>query len=154
MIRSKSLSFIPGGVQEVTLIDPNKPDEVPLFLKSRKGFIKIALEMGSPIVPCYAFGLDGSYDFWVPKGKMISNVSRSIGFVPLFFFGRFGIPMGIPKPQKIHIVFGKPIEIAKEEKPSADSIEKYHQVFLREMESLFEKYKESNGYGDKKLKIV
>ena len=141
-------------MQEVTFLDPCKPDEVLLFLKKRKGFIKIALETGSPIVPCYAFGLMGSYSFWVPKGRVIAKLSRIIGFMPMLFFGRFGIPMGIPKPQKLHLVFGKPIKIPKEDMPSQESIDKYHKIFLEEMESLFEKYKKSNGYGHRNLKII
>ena len=150
----KSLAFIPGGVQEVTLSDQSKPEEIVLYLKNRKGFVKIALEYGVPIVPVFAFGLKGAYSFYFPSGNIFTTFSRAIGFAPLVFFGRFGIPFGIPKPLKLHVVFGEPINIPKEINPSSDSIEKYHNIFLQNMESLFEAHKESNGYGSKSLKIL
>jgi len=152
--RNKSVAFIPGGVQEVTLIDINKPDEIVLYLNKRKGFIKLAIETGTPIVPTFCFGLAGTYDYWVPKGKFIDMLSRTIGFVPILFFGRYGIPLGIPKPRKIHLVYGKEIVVPQEDIPSNESIEKYHKLFIDELKSLFERHKEANGYGKKTLKIV
>lgn len=50
------------GVQEVLLMDPNnEPEKLVVFLKERKGFVKLALENGSALVPTFCFGLDGSY---------------------------------------------------------------------------------------------
>jgi len=152
--RNKSVAFIPGGVQEVTLIDINKPDEIVLYLNKRKGFIKLAIETGTPIVPTFSFGLAGTYDYWVPKGKFIDMLSRTIGFVPILFFGRYGIPLGIPKPRKIHLVYGKEIVVPQEDIPSNESIEKYHKLFIDELISLFERHKEANGYEKKTLRIV
>jgi hypothetical protein len=93
-------------VQEVLLQDPNNPRDVVLYLKNRKGFIKLALETGSPIVPVFCFNLDGSFGYWVPRGRMIEKLSRSLGFAPLVYWGRWFIPFGIPIPRKIHIVIG------------------------------------------------
>ena len=90
----ESFSFIPGGVQEVLLLDPTKPDDIVLYLKNRKGFIKLALSTGSPVCPCFIFNLDGSYGHWAPKGKIVEKISRQIGFLPLFYYGRWKIPFG------------------------------------------------------------
>ena len=152
----KSFVFIPGGVQEVLLIDPKKPEEVVLYLKKRKGFVKLALEYGSPIVPVFSFNLDKSYGYFIIKGKLVESIARKIGFLPIFFWGRFGIPLGIPYPAKISLVIGKPMEVPKlsVDEITADVIDKYHGMFLDEMEALFERHKEEEGYGGRSLKIM
>mmetsp|Transcript_24511 Transcript_24511/g.28906 ORF Transcript_24511/g.28906 Transcript_24511/m.28906 type:complete len:325 (-) Transcript_24511:187-1161(-) len=150
----KAVVFVPGGVQEVIMLDPNRPQDLVLYLKSRKGFIKLALENGNPIIPVFCFGLDKSYGYWIPRGNFFNQMSRTIGFVPLVFWGRFGIPFGIPRATRLHNVIGKPIEIPCEgSEVKNESVEKYHALFLTEMEALFERHKEAEGYGDRKLKI-
>lgn len=114
----------------------------------------MALETGSPVVPSFTFHLDGSYTYWIPKGKLLSKLSRTIGFVPLFFVGRFGIPFGIPKPQRLHVVIGKPIIVPKEREVSAENVNKYHSLFLEEMISLYDRHKDTEGYGNRKLVII
>ena len=73
----------------------------------------------------------------------------------MFFWGRWGIPFGIPNPQKIHAVFGEPIYVPTEgDNIQKESVEKYHKLFLEKMEELFEKHKVAEGYGDRKLKMM
>ena len=70
-----------------------------------------------------------------------------MGFVPVLFTGRFGIPFGIPKPTKIHVVIGRPIMIPKitDDDQNKDAtllstmIEKYHTTYLEELEALYER---------------
>jgi len=147
--------LIPGGVHEVTLMDPLHPDHLTLYLNKRKGFIKLALENGSPIVPAFSFHLDECYGFWLPSGKLYSNFARILGFAPVFFWGRHGIPLGLPKPKKVHVVIGSPIDVPHEgEFVKEESIEKYHKVFLIELTSLYERHKHTEGYGNKTLIIT
>ena len=153
--RKESFVFCPGGVQEVTLMDPSRPDDLVLYLQSRKGFIKHALATGSPIIPAFGFNTDGSYGYWIPRGKFITRLARSIGFLPLFFWGRFGLPFGIPRAQNTHVVIGRPIYVPLEgDEVKQESIEKYHALFLEKMEELFERHKEEAGYGHRSLKIL
>ena len=177
--RGESFAFTPGGVQEV--LATGKPKEVVLYLQKRKGFIKLALTTGSPVVPVFAFNLDGSYGHWFPRGRFVEQLSRATGFVPLLFWGRWGVPYGIPNPKKIHVVIGQgkwssvnvhismrcsfrpylsfvsysAIDVPKEgDKVSQESIDKYHAIFLKELEALFERHKEEAGYGRRQLKII
>mmetsp|Transcript_27879 Transcript_27879/g.39191 ORF Transcript_27879/g.39191 Transcript_27879/m.39191 type:complete len:347 (+) Transcript_27879:205-1245(+) len=153
--RGESFTFCPGGVQEMTLMDPAKPNEVVLYLANRKGFVKLALEKGNPIVPCFCFNLRGAYGYFVPRGELVNKVARAIGFLPLFFWGRFGIPLGIPKPQKMHVVIGKPMDIpCVGANPPPEMIDKYHALFLKELEALFDRHKHDEGYGERTLKIM
>ena len=89
------------------MLKEGKPGDVILYLKKRKGFIKLALMTGSPVVPVFCFNMEGSYGFWFPKGSLAEWVSRQMGCVPLLFWGRWCIPYGIPHPKKIHVVIGQ-----------------------------------------------
>lgn len=77
--------------------------------------------------------------------------SSSPGIALIAFWGR----MLLPIPYRVPIVgiMGKPIEIPKKENPSNEEIAHYHQILLEEMVKLFDKHKESYGWGNKKLII-
>lgn len=141
-----------------------KNDETPLtlYLLKRKGFVKHALATGSPIVPVFAFHLDGSYGYYIPRSKLVHRISRAVGVLPLIFWGRFGIPFGIPYPKRIVVVIGEAIDVDSEESGgdvddggvSEERVDRVHKVFLRELEALFERHKVEAGYGGRKLRIV
>jgi len=137
-------------------MDPSKTEELVLYLRHRKGFIKIALELGTPIVPVFTFGLDGSYAYHVPRGEMILRLSRTMGFLPVFFWGRWGVPLGIPRPQQITVVVGKPIEVPYlGDNISREDVDKYHSIYIEKLEALFEQHKAGKElYCDRKLKIL
>lgn len=151
-----SLVFNASGVRGVTYMDPKKPDDVTLFLRNRKGFIKIALETQSPIVPAFCFNLIGSYNFWLPKkNALFMRISRKIGFAPLIFWGRWNIIMGIPRPRKLSVVIGNPIEVPSEKiEITPELIDEYHARFIDELEKLFERHKHEVGYENKNLNIL
>ncbi|KAL7522565.1 hypothetical protein ACHAWX_007578 [Stephanocyclus meneghinianus] len=152
--RGKSLTFIPGGVQEIFMLDPMNPRDLVLYLKKRKGFVKLALQTGSPIIPVFGFHLDGSYGYWLPKGRWMELYARYIGYFPLVFWGRWFIPYGIPYPKKIQVVIGSAIDIpCLGSDVSHDVVDTYHGIFLKEMEALFERHKRDAGYGESHLKI-
>eukprot|EP00574_Skeletonema_japonicum_P009613 CAMPEP_0201735832 /NCGR_PEP_ID=MMETSP0593-20130828/38114_1 /ASSEMBLY_ACC=CAM_ASM_000672 /TAXON_ID=267983 /ORGANISM="Skeletonema japonicum, Strain CCMP2506" /LENGTH=337 /DNA_ID=CAMNT_0048229455 /DNA_START=1304 /DNA_END=2314 /DNA_ORIENTATION=- len=152
----KAVAFVPGGVHECFLLDPKKPRDLVLYLRNRKGFIKLALQTGSPIVPVFSFHVKGSYTYyWQPRGRLLEAWSRWAGYIPLLFFGRWNIPLFIPRANKLTVVIGRPIHIPKEgSHVSRDIVDKYHEMFLKEMEALFERHKKIEGYGDTHVKIV
>ena len=159
----RTVVFIPGGVQEVILLGDDNPNEIILYLNKRKGFVKLALEHGSSIVPAFSFGVDGSYGYWLPKGKVVEKIGRAIGFLPMIFWGRWGLPLGFAKPNKISMVVGEAIEVGEGGKPGKPimrddidpkDIERVHAVFCEKMVELFEKHKDLYGYGERTLKIM
>lgn len=153
--RGESSAFTPGGVQEVLMLNPEKPSDVILYLQKRKGFIKLALLTGSPVVPVFGFNLDGSYGYWFPRGPFMAKMSRLFGIVPLVFWGRWFIPFGIPNPKKIHVVIGPAIDVPKEgDNVTQESIDKYHGIFIVELEALYERHKHEAGYGERQLRII
>jgi hypothetical protein len=68
------------------MLENAKPHNLVLFLRSRKGFIKLALSTGSSVAPVFGFGMNGSYGYWLPKGRLMEMYSRYIGYFPLVFW--------------------------------------------------------------------
>lgn len=143
-----SCIVVPGGVQECLYLEKGR--EV-VFLKKRFGFIKIAIETGSPLVPTYCFGQSNTYKWWKPKGKWYDQISRRIGFTPLIFWGRFGGPVPFRSP--MHYVVGKPIAVTRNTNPSHDEVAVVHKQFIDALEALFEKYKKDLGLENTSLEV-
>ena len=64
-----------GGVPEMMMAC--KPNEIQLHLSQRKGFVKMAIEAGATLVPCFVFGETETYNQSGPgvnkKPKKIQN---------------------------------------------------------------------------------
>jgi len=73
----------PGGVQEVTLMKSDK--ECVLYLNSRFGFIKLALQYGVPIIPCFCFGLRKTFAYHVSQDEYSKYIGRVTGVLPVLF---------------------------------------------------------------------
>jgi len=142
----------PGGVQEVLLLESNS--ECVLYLKSRFGFIKLALEYGIPLVPVFSFGIDKIFNFWRPKGELVNNVARQIGFLPVLIFGLFNLPFGPPKPCCFTNIIGKPIPVPKISNPTEEELVKYRDLYIEGISRLFETYKAEYGMKNVKLRIA
>lgn len=57
-----------GGVREIFYMEKGR--EVA-FLSKRQGFVKLAIQQGVDIIPCFAFGQTASYDWWKPGPPIV-----------------------------------------------------------------------------------
>lgn len=126
-----------------------KPGKYRILLKRRKGFVKIALKHGAPLVPVISFGETDIYDqYYWPEGTLMRRIQhyvrKKIGLAPVFLKGRgffqysFGI---IPRRKPVTVVVGSPLELPKIEEPTTEQIDEYHEKFVNHLVELFENQK-------------
>ncbi|KAH7444031.1 hypothetical protein KP509_02G061300 [Ceratopteris richardii] len=136
-----SCVLIPGGVREMLYLEH---DREVVYLKRRLGFIRLAIEMGTPLVPCFIFGQGRVYNWWKPKGVVYDQLSRALRFAPLIFWGMFGSP--IPFPHPLYVVVGKPIELKQNPQPTEEEVLEVRDMFISAMQELYERHKVDAGY--------
>mmetsp|Transcript_27180 Transcript_27180/g.59828 ORF Transcript_27180/g.59828 Transcript_27180/m.59828 type:complete len:428 (+) Transcript_27180:186-1469(+) len=151
----KSLVILPGG--EAEQIRTRHGREI-VYLKNRKGFVKLALSYHVPIVPMYVFGCSDSYHTYTNVGLGFRLwLVKHLGICITPCSGLWGNPL-CPLPKTTTIVVGKPIrfERRKEEQqpPTKEELDRAHAIFIRELVALFDAHKTALGYGDRTLEIV
>ncbi|KAK4877872.1 hypothetical protein RN001_010378 [Aquatica leii] len=130
-----------GGSREVeyaTLKDYH------IFLKNRKGFVRVALKNGTSLVPVFSFGAENAFTR-IPIPKSLQNwIKEKTGLLIYFYNGQgffqkwFGLA---PKFCQISTIVGKPIEVKKIPNPTAEDIDEVHQKFVAGITELFNEYK-------------
>ncbi|XP_015683124.1 2-acylglycerol O-acyltransferase 2-A-like [Protobothrops mucrosquamatus] len=138
--------IVVGGAKEA--LDAH-PGAYTLVLENRKGFVRLAIENGTPLVPVFSFGENELYDqVENPKGSWLrwtqERLQKIMGLsLPLFYTrGIFQYTFGfIPYRKPIFTVVGKPIQLVKKHNPSQDEVDELHKRYLEELCKLFEEHK-------------
>jgi hypothetical protein len=137
-----------GGIAELFLTD--ETDE-RLYLRKRKGFIKLALQQGVDVVPVYLFGNTNALS--VLKTGFLAAISRKLQISLTYIWGKWYLP--IPRDCKLLYASGQPLGMPHILDPSQADIDKWHEKYCSEVMRIFEKYKEKvPEYKHKKLEII
>ncbi|ESL11749.1 hypothetical protein TRSC58_00493 [Trypanosoma rangeli SC58] len=142
----ESVLLVVGGASESLLASPNTNE---LRLQSRRGFVKIALQEGSPLVPVYAFGENDVYRipriagsaWWRRVGEKFRKVTT---FVLPLFLGRgwFNYSFGIlPHRRPITVVVGEPLPVPKIPQPTSEDLQDWHDKYVTALKRLFDEYR-------------
>ncbi|NXL65230.1 MOGT2 acyltransferase, partial [Chordeiles acutipennis] len=154
------LAIIVGGAQEA--LDA-RPGSYTLLLKNRKGFVRLAMEHGTPLVPIFSFGENDLFEqVRNPKGSWLRQLQHRLQQImgislPLFHArGIFQYSFGlIPYRRPVYTVVGRPIPVQRKHRPSKEEVDQVHQKYLNELCKLFEEHKAKyNIPEDKHLEFI
>jgi 1-acyl-sn-glycerol-3-phosphate acyltransferase len=152
--------LVPGGAPESLDAHPGLENRV--HLKYRKGFIKVALQNGAPLVPVFSFGEIDVYD-QIPnaEGTLVRKVQnflqKVMGMAPVILLGRgfFQYTFGIlPRRKPITVVIGAPIPVEQNKNPTKEEIDTLHKIYVDSLTELFNKYKAEYASKDSYINIV
>jgi len=149
----RSLFVYPGGEAEQMR---TKPGHHIAYWQSRKGFVRLAVEFGVPVIPSYVFGENDLYNnvplFYGVRMWICSKFKIAIPFV----YGRMWCPL-LPKKVPQLGVVGPPIEVPMLD-PTDPEFEKVvdetHEKVLKELAALFDRHKEAYGCPEARLEII
>lgn len=145
----KAVTLVLGGAKES--LDAH-PGFHTLTLKNRKGFVKLGLQTGASLVPCYAFGENNVFEqVDNPKGSKIrawqDRFQQVFGFTLPLTHGRgifhYGVGL-MPRRSPIRVVVGEPIDVPKMKRKdiTSDILDKYHQLYMNQIRDIYELYKD------------
>jgi hypothetical protein len=165
-----AVAITPGGIAEMFLGYPrhgSHPDEEYALLRDRKGFIKLAINNCTTLVPIFVFGASSIFDR-IALPKWIEDFSRYIRASLMVFYGRFRLPI----PYKVPLLYalGRHIDLSVHTQniiasgirnavvsavaANSDEIDFIHNIFINELHRTFEMHKREYGWGHKSLVIV
>ncbi|XP_019940981.2 2-acylglycerol O-acyltransferase 3b isoform X2 [Paralichthys olivaceus] len=153
--KGNAVVIVIGGAAESLA---STPEMNTVFVKQRKGFVRVALEFGADLVPVYSFGENELFKQVIFSEGSLSRrlqdlFKNIVGFAPCLFVGEhFAIlPYRIP----VTTVVGKPISVPKRVTPTEEEVDHYHRVYIEALSKLFHEHKVSCGLPEThKLRII
>jgi 2-acylglycerol O-acyltransferase 2 len=133
------------------------PGNYDLVLAKRKGFVKIALQTGSSLVPVLSFGETDVYDQMAnaPGTKLREWQEWSqhkLGFALPFIHGRgiFNYDFGLlPHRREILTVVGDPIDVPKLADITEQDVNKYHELYMKGLQAIWDAHPDNHTKGEK-----
>jgi len=144
-----NVAVFPGGSAE--LLESTFASEV-LILRERKGFIRLALETGSSLVPVYGFGVNDLYNQISICKELRMKILKKTKVALTFATGRYFFNL-LPAKTPIHVVVGQPIAVQKNETPSDEEVDSLHQQYIDSLVKIYNTHKKEFGFGDRELII-
>lgn len=127
------------------------------FLRSRLGFIRMAMQNGASVVPVFAFGQRATYRWWRPDGapwvrSALAIVSRSVGMVPLAIWGAAGTPL--PRRVPMTVVIGAPLTLPRDPDPKPEIVQAGLDAYIEALQALYERHRAKYGHAAIPLRIL
>jgi len=147
------VTIMPGGSREA--FKPSR-ERYQLMWKRRKGFIRLAMRTGSPIVPAVCIGNDELYHVFFDGYGLSERIYGKGALFPIT------LPVGLgplPFPAKLTHYVGKPIRFRyrPEDAEDPNKVDRLHRRVMRAMKELLQKgfeereryrFEQANGNGE------
>ncbi|NXH72229.1 DGAT2 acyltransferase, partial [Hydrobates tethys] len=148
-----AVAIVIGGAAESLSC---RPGVTTLILKNRKGFVRMALQHGAYLVPSFSFGENDLFRQVVfEEGSWMSSIQqrfqKMMGFAPCVFYGRGLTSQSLgflPYARPITTVVGEPVAVPKIEDPSCETVDMYHEMYIRSLVKLFNENKTKYGLSE------
>jgi 2-acylglycerol O-acyltransferase 2 len=132
-----TLALVPGGATEALYAGIGRHT---LFINKRLGFIRLAMQTGSKIVPVYGFGENDTWDVLQTNNQWLLAVRAKWQRI-------FGISLPLikhifPRRTKIDIVLGAPIAVPHIADPTDDQVRAALETYKTEMAKLWHAHKD------------
>lgn len=142
-------ALIPGGFAESVFANAGERDVEYSYLKGRKGFMRICIEEGKDIVPCYTFGVNKMYRSTKLLRGARAKISQHyfIGLVP--FLGWMGTSM--PLTDETTTVVFPPFSVSQY---AISQLDEAHAAYLEHLKKHFDLHKASYGMDGVELQFI
>jgi len=133
--------LVVGGIHEMFYTTHDEFHE-QIILRKRKGFVKLALQTQSDLIPMYTFGANQTYMRLFHRNSVFCRLSSVLQVSLVTWLGRWNIPMGFV-PNKIPLlgVIGPVFEVPKVDTVTDELIQQTHEQFCEKLKELFDTYK-------------
>ena len=124
-----------------------------VFLESRKGFVKAAIEAGAPLVPCFHFGTADVFSLASPPRALAEKLSRRFRVSLIWPAGVLGLP--VPRPAPLLVAVGRAVAVERNTAPTQEQVDETHARFVRSLTDAFEEHKHlAPGYERSELVVI
>ena len=147
-----SVIVYPGGSKEIFKTD-RRSTETVLELKERAGFVRLAMQHGTPLVPVVVFNEREAYTRVDVPTWLRDLCLRTLRVPVLLFYGRFGL---LPYRLSLGVVFGAPMpvehvpDIAKDDPRVAAT----HARYMDALRALWQAEAPNHGYGPEETLVI
>jgi len=136
--RGWSIGLTPGGVREQL---GTTADQEQAIFPAGLGFVRLALQYGRDLVPCYVFNENQMFDRVEGFDWASRALRRATGLGVPIVRGRFGIPqLLLPKKTDVHVRWGVPVRIERDASPSDEKVEALFQAYMGHLRDLFDTF--------------
>jgi 2-acylglycerol O-acyltransferase 2 len=151
LLKKSSAGVVPGGIAEMYLIDSEK--EV-YKLRDRKGFVRIAVETGWPVIPVIHLG-QSQLLRWGPA--WLQPIARRVRISLGFIFGIGNLPLPIPSRKPLMMVVGGAIPVRHLQRGAQGfdaEVDRVLGLVIDSCESMYARYAPLYGWGHRPLEIA
>jgi len=142
-----AFGIIPGGSEDVAIHEYGKEN---VYINSRYGFIKYALQHGYSLILAYTFGENDQFYSLSWLRPLNMWLVKRFGFVLPIFWGKTFFPL-LPRGGGLNTIYGRVIQLPVIQEPTTEDLVKWHALYVQELKSMFDEYKGKFGFSDREL---